>query len=77
MPTTGGRLSELIFLELDRLSKLQHDLLSEPIRATGRMLTLRYHLALKAEALHLAGRTPEPLPRLDFYKLGNNGYQQT
>jgi hypothetical protein len=41
------------------------------------MLTLRYHLALKAETLHLAGRTPEPLPRLDFYKLGNNGYQQT
>jgi hypothetical protein len=31
------------------------------------MLTLRYYLALKAEALHLAGRTPEPVPRLEFY----------
>jgi len=28
-------------------------------RATGVMLTTQYHLALKAEALHLADRTPE------------------
>jgi len=31
------------------------------LRATGAMLTLPYYLGCKAEALHLAGRTPEAL----------------
>jgi hypothetical protein len=38
------------------------------------MLTLPYYLGLKAEALHLAGRTPEPLPRLEFYILSHKNH---
>jgi adenylate cyclase len=33
----------------------------EDLRATGSMLAAQYHLALNAEALHLADRTPEAL----------------
>ena len=38
------------------------------------MLTLRYYLALKAEALHAAGRNPEPLPRFEFYILSHKNH---